>query len=294
MPILEEVTQHEYEPGRPIGVFDSGVGGLTVLKALRQRLPHQDFLYLGDTARVPYGRKPREMVQEFASEVVEFLLKKGVQAVVIACNTASACALPELAERTPIPVWGVIEPGVEAACRMTRTGSVGVIGTKGTIASGAYQKRLEARGLTVWAQACPMFVHLVEEGLADSHEAEMMARYYLGHRPEIDTLILGCTHYPVLYEVIQRVTGDSVALVSSAEVTAEMVKQALLGQTPAANGAAGRITHYVTGDVLAYKHTAETIGGVEGELIPLDVTTLVREQPAVVASQPEETPYRIV
>jgi glutamate racemase len=285
------VTQHEYEPGRPIGVFDSGVGGLTVLKALRQRLPHQDFLYLGDTARVPYGRKPREMVQEFASEVVEFLLKKGVQSVIIACNTASACALPELAERTPIPVWGVIEPGVEAACRMTRTGSVGVIGTKGTIASGAYQKRLEARGLKVWAQACPMFVHLVEEGLADSPEAELMARYYLGHRPEIDTLILGCTHYPVLHEVIQRVTGDSVSLVSSAEVTAEMVKEALM---PKGNGAPGRITHYVTGDVLAYKHTAEVIGGVEGELIPLDVTTLARERPVVVESQPEETPYRIV
>ena len=229
------MTQHEYEPGRPIGVFDSGVGGLTVLKALRQRLPHQDFLYLGDTARVPYGRKPREMVQEFASEVVEFLIGKGVQAVVIACNTASACALPELAERTPAPVWGVIEPGVEAACRMTRSGSVGVIGTKGTIASGAYQKRLEARGLKVWAQACPMFVHLVEEGLADSPEAELMARYYLGHRPQIDTLILGCTHYPVLHEVIQRVTGGSVSLVSSAEVTAEMVKQALM--PAAANGA---------------------------------------------------------
>jgi glutamate racemase len=201
--------------------------------------------------------------------------------------------LPELAERTPIPVWGVIEPGVEAACRMTRTGSVGVIGTKGTIASGAYQKRLEARGLKVWAQACPMFVHLVEEGLANSPEAELMARYYLGHRPEIDTLILGCTHYPVLHDVIQRVTGDSVALVSSAEVTAEMVKEALAGKAPVPDGAPGRITHYVTGDVLAYKHTAEVIGGVEGELIPLDVTTLAREQPTVVDTQPEATPYRV-
>ncbi len=287
------MTHYQYEPGRPIGVFDSGVGGLTVLKALRQRLPYQDFLYLGDTARVPYGRKPREMVQEFAREVVEFLLKKGVQAVVIACNTASASALPELAERTPKPVWGVIEPGVEAACRMTRTGSVGVIGTKGTIASGAYQKRLEARGLKVWAQACPMFVHLVEEGLAESPEAELMAHHYLDLHPNIDTLILGCTHYPVLQHVIQRVVGDAVSLVSSAEVTAEMVKEALAG-TAAPNGATGRITHYVTGDVLAYKHTAEVIGGVEGELIPPDVTTLAREEPAVVGPQPEETPYRIV
>jgi glutamate racemase len=281
--------QHEYEPGRPIGVFDSGVGGLTVLKALRQRLPHQDFLYLGDTARVPYGRKPPEMVQEFAEEVVAFLLDQGVQAVVIACNTASACALPGLAERTPAPVWGVIEPGVEAACRMTRTGSVGVIGTKGTIASGAYQGRLEARGLKVWAQACPMFVHLVEEGLAHSPEAELMARHYLGRHPDIDTLILGCTHYPVLEGVIQQVMGDSVALVSSAEVTAEMVKRALAA-TAAAPDHAGRITHYVTGDVLAYKHTAEVIGGVEGELIPLDVTTLARDP---VEQTPNAPPYRI-
>ena len=138
--------QNNGEPGRPIGVFDSGVGGLTVLKSLRQRLPQQDFLYLGDTARVPYGRKPSAMVQEFAREVLQFLLAQGVQPVVIACNTASACALPELADEAPVPVWGVIEPGVEAACRMTRSGSVGVIGTKGTVASGAYQSRLEARG----------------------------------------------------------------------------------------------------------------------------------------------------
>ncbi len=261
-------------PFRPIGVFDSGVGGLTVLKALRARLPGQDFLYLGDTARVPYGRKPAAMVQEFAREVVAFLIAQGVQAVVIACNTASACALPELAEQSPVPVWGVIDPGVEAACRITRTKSVGVIGTKGTVASGAYQARLEARGLTVWAQACPMFVHLVEEGLSNSPEAEMLARHYLGNHPAIDTLILGCTHYPVLQDVIQRAVGDAVSLVSSAEVTAEMVKQAV---DEAPNGAPGRIVHYVTGDVLAYRHTAEVIGGVEGDMLSLDVTTLSRQ-----------------
>jgi glutamate racemase len=265
----------ETRPTRPIGVFDSGVGGLTVLKSLRQRLPEQDFLYLGDTARVPYGRKPRAMVQEFAREVVEFLLGQGVQAVVIACNTASACALPELAEQSPVPVWGVIEPGVEAASRITKTGSIGVIGTKGTVASGAYQGRLEARGFRVWARACPMFVHLVEEGLADSPEAELLARHYLQDRPDLDTLILGCTHYPVLHDVIQRVVGPEVALVSSAEVTAEMVKRELEGRI-ATHGGPGRIVHFVTGDVLAYKHTAEVIGGVEGDLIPLDVTTLSR------------------
>ncbi len=279
---------------RPIGVFDSGVGGLTVLKALRGRLPDQNFLYLGDTARVPYGRKPKAMVQEFAREVVDFLVEQGVEAVVIACNTASACALPLLSDNAPVPVWGVIEPGVEAACRMTKTRSVGVIGTKGTVASGAYQSRLEARGLRVWARACPMFVHLVEEGLAESAEAELLARHYLSDRPDLDTLILGCTHYPVLAGVIQRVAGDSVSLVSSAEVTAEMVKGALAAGRGKPNGHTGRIVHFVTGDVLAYKHTAEVIGGVEGDLIPLDVTTLAREQPVTVGSRPEEVPYRIV
>ena len=281
------------QPGRPIGVFDSGVGGLTVLKALRHSLPQQDFFYLGDTARVPYGRKPKAMVQEFAREVVEFLLGRGVGAVVIACNTASACALPQLADQTPVPVWGVIEPGVDAASRMTRTGSIGVLGTKGTVASGAYQSRLEARGFRVWAKACPMFVHLVEEGLSDSPEAELLVRHYLADRPELDTLILGCTHYPVLEPVIQRVVGPAVSLVSSAVVTAEMLKRELGAQIPAPDGRTGRIVHYVTGDVLAYKHTAEVIGGVEGELIPLDVTTLSRETPLAPADPATEPSYRV-
>ena len=171
----------------------------------------------------------------------------------------------------PVPVWGVIDPGVEAARRVTRSGRVGVIGTKGTIASGVYQSKLRASGLYVWAQACPMFVHLVEEGLADSTDAEVLARHYLADMPQIDTLILGCTHYPVLVPVIQRVAGAGVTLVSSAEVTAEVVSRAFAGNST--NGA-GRVTHYVTGGVPAYQHTAEVIGGVEGRVIPLDVTRL--------------------
>src|ERR1022692_2256564 len=165
-----------YTLNRPIGIFDSGVGGLTVLKALRRKLPHRDFVYLGDTARVPYGRKPAAMVAEFAYGITEFLRGMGVEGVVIACNTASASALPELAGHFSIPIWGVIEPGVEAAAKLTRTGRVGVIGTKGTIASGAYQRRLEQRGLTVWARACPMLVHIVEEGLATSPECDLLLR----------------------------------------------------------------------------------------------------------------------
>jgi glutamate racemase len=256
----------------PIGVFDSGVGGLTVLGALRRRLPHRNFVYLGDTARVPYGRKPPEMVVEFAHGISDYLCGLGIEGLVVACNTASAVALPSLVERYPVPVWGVIEPGVEAAARATRTGNVGVIGTKGTIGSGAYQKRLEQRGLRPWARACPMLVHVVEEGLAASPEAELLARHYLEGRPAIDTLILGCTHYPLLRDVLQRVAGEEVRLVDSAEVTAEAVSQAF----PAASrpGDGGRVVHFVTGDALAFAHTAAVIGGVAGEIIPLPVTEL--------------------
>ncbi len=257
---------------RGIGVFDSGVGGLTVLQALRRQMPHRDFVYLGDTARVPYGRKPPEMVVGFAAEIADFLCGFGVEGLVVACNTASAVALPHLADHCPVPVWGVIDPGVEAATRVSRTGRVGVIGTKGTIGSGAYQRRLEARGLRAWAQACPMLVHVVEEGLAESPEAELLVRQYLSGRPEIDTLILGCTHYPLLRGVLQRAVGSGVQLVDSAEVTAETVSTAY--EPPPRCPAAGRVVHFVTGDPVAFEHTAAVIGGVSGETIPLSVTEL--------------------
>jgi glutamate racemase len=269
--------------GGPIGIFDSGVGGLTVLKALRRKLPHRDFVYLGDTARVPYGRKPAAMVAEFAYGITEFLRQKGVEGVVIACNTASASALPELAGHFAIPIWGVIEPGVEAAARLTRSGRVGVIGTQGTIASGAYQRRLEQRGLTVWARACPMLVHIVEEGLTGSPECDLLLGHYLGGRAAIDTLILGCTHYPLLHDAIARTVGDSVTLVDSAEALAQAVNANLYanrangGAGPPA-GAPGRIVHFVTGDPLAFAHTAAVIGEVEGEVVPLPVTDLIHLQ----------------
>jgi glutamate racemase len=240
------------------------VGGLTVLDALRRRMPHCDFVYTGDTARAPYGRKSKEMVAEFAREIVDFLCGTGVDGVVIACNTASAAALPEAAERCPVPVWGVIDPGVEAATRATRSGWVGVIGTPATIASGAYQRRLEARGFRVWAQACPMFVHVVEEGLADSLEADTLARHYLTVRPPIDTLILGCTHYPLLREAIARTVGDEVALVDSAESVADRVSATFA--PPPRCFRAGRVVYYVTGDPAVFVHTAGPIAGVEEAL----------------------------
>jgi glutamate racemase len=260
---------------RALGVFDSGVGGLTVLQALRRRLPYLDFVYLGDTARVPYGRKPPEMVVNFAIGIADFLCGMGVEGLVVACNTASAVALPALGERCPVPVWGVIDPGVEAVTRATLTGSVGVIGTKATIASGAYQRRLEARGLHVWAQACPMLVHVVEEGLADSPEAELLVRHYLSGRPEIDALILGCTHYPLLRGVLRRVMGTGVKLVDSAEATADAVSSVI--EPEPGNHHQGRVIHFVTGDPSAFAHTARVIGGIDGETIPLPVTELIAE-----------------
>ncbi len=235
-------------------------------------MPHRDFVYMGDTARVPYGRKPPEMVAEFASSIAGFLCGMGVEGLVVACNTASAVALPKLTRQCPVPVWGVIDPGVEAATRVTRTRSVGVIGTKATIGSRAYQDRLRRRGLRVWARACPMLVHLVEEGLANSPEADLLVRHYLEGRPEIDTLVLGCTHYPLLRRVVQRVAGKTVKLVDSAEVTAERV-EAELGAPPSCF-VQGRILHFVTGDPLAFAHTANVMGGVEGEIVPLPLSEL--------------------
>ena len=220
------------------------------------------------------------MVAEFAYGITEFLREIGVEGVVIACNTASASALPELAGHFSIPIWGVIEPGVEAAGRLTRTGRVGVIGTKGTIASGAYQRRLERRGLTVWAQACPMLVHIVEEGLAGSPECDLLLHHYLDGCAGIDTLILGCTHYPLLHDAIQRVVGDAVTLVDSAEALAQAVNGNLSasGRADPDAGAPGRIVHFVTGDPLAFAHTSEVIGEVAGEVVPLSVTELIRLQ----------------
>jgi glutamate racemase len=237
-----------------IGVFDSGVGGLTVLQALRKRLPQCDFLYVGDTARAPYGRKPAAMVAGYACEIADFLCERGVEAIVVACNTASAVALPELERRCSVPVWGVVDAGVEAATRATRSEHVGVIATQATIASEAYQRRLEARGLRVWARACPMLVHVVEEGLAEAPEADVLVRHYLSGMPEIDTLILGCTHYPLLRGAVRRAVGAGVRLVDSASVTAERVASEVEDR------GAGGVTYYATGDTKAFGHTARMMG----------------------------------
>jgi glutamate racemase len=208
----------------PIGIFDSGIGGLTVARAVRQLLPSESTIYLGDTARVPYGPKSPETVRRYSREILAWLLDQGVKAVVVACNTATAHALDDLQARSPVPVVGVIEPGARAAAAATRTGHVGVIGTAGTIASGAYRRALVARrdDLVVSEQACPLFVPLVEEGWFEHPATDLIAREYLGplRRDGIDILVLGCTHYPMLKPLLGRVMGDEVRLIDSAEETA--------------------------------------------------------------------------
>lgn len=236
---------------RPIGVFDSGVGGLTVLKALLEALPHERMVYLGDTARVPYGTKSAEVVTRYSQKNAEFLLARQIKLLVVACNTASAVALPHLAAHLPVPVVGVIEPGARAAAAATRSGRVGVIGTPGTIRSGAYQAALLAQrnDLQVHSLACPLFVPLAEEGWTHGEVPRLVARSYLGalREAEIDTLVLGCTHYPLLREAISEVLGPAVTLVDSAEATAQVVAARLAAEgLLASRGPAAEHDYFVT------------------------------------------------
>lgn len=217
---------------RPIGVFDSGFGGLTVADALHRRLPHEALLYFGDTARVPYGSKAPETVRRFAREAAKFLLSRDIKLLVIASNTATAHAERVLREELDIPVVGVIQPGAAAAVAATRNGRIGVVGTAGTIASGAYdlavRRRLGENG-RVYAQPCPLFVPLVEEGWTEHPVAAAITAEYLAPLKEVDVdvIVLGCTHYPLLRPVLQTVAGDAVTLVDSGEETAIQVERIL-------------------------------------------------------------------
>jgi glutamate racemase len=214
---------------QPIGVFDSGVGGLTVVRALRQALPAESILYLGDTARLPYGTKSELTVTRYTERNLEFLRQRGVKAVVVACNTASALALPHL--DPPLPTWGVVEPGAARAVAVSRSGRIGVLATESTVLSDAYGeavRRLRPDAEVV-SQPCPLFVPLVEEGWLDDEVVEMVAERYLEpvRAAEVDTVVLGCTHYPLLAPVLGRLLGPEVQLVDSAESVAEMVAAAL-------------------------------------------------------------------
>lgn len=230
---------------QPIGVFDSGVGGLTVFREIARAVPQSPLIYLGDSARVPYGTKSAETVVRYSLEAAKHLLDRGIGMLVVACNTATAAALPVLQSKLSIPVIGVIEPGARAAVERT-AGRVGVIATEGTVRSKAYTRAIKALNpaVEVIEVAAPLFVPLAEEGWANTHVAREVAEIYLEPLIDagIDTLVLGCTHYPILRGTIERVVGDKVQIVDSAETTAKCVKEA----APASTGARPRYQFLVT------------------------------------------------
>ena len=215
----------------PIGVFDSGVGGLTVVREIMRQIPNEKIIYFGDTARVPYGNKSKETVTRFSKQIARFLQTHQVKTIVVACNTASAYAIEELEAELDIPVIGVVKPGARMAVDMTRNGKIGVIATEGTIGSGLYTKYIKSlrEDAVIYGKACPLFVPLVEEGLWQDPVTVEIARRYLNELIDldIDTLILGCTHYPLIRSVIGQVMGDEVTLVNPAYETAIALKKLL-------------------------------------------------------------------
>jgi glutamate racemase len=215
----------------PIGIFDSGVGGLTVYRALHERLPNERFVYLGDTARVPYGTKSLATVERYAVENSRFLAAHGIKLLVVACNTASALALPAIRAAIKVPVMGVIEPGSRAAVEIAQGANIGVIATEATVQSHAYAKAIASMGATgqVIERACPLFVSLAEEGWADSDVTRIVACDYLSefHKTTLGALVLGCTHYPILRDVISETVGREITLIDSGEATARDVESLL-------------------------------------------------------------------
>ncbi len=236
----------------PVGIFDSGIGGLTVVHEMLRQLPHESIIYFGDTARVPYGPKSPDTVRRYSREIATFLRDQGVKSIVIACNTATAHALGALREEMDMPVIGVVEPGARAAVAATERGHIGVIGTAGTIKSGAYERAIRALdpNVQITARACPLFVPLVEEGWTDHEATRSIAREYLQPMLEadIDTLVLGCTHYPLLKPLLHGVLGPDVRLIDSAEETAAETARTLEAAGLAADATAKPVHRFVASD----------------------------------------------
>lgn len=228
------MNRQEERNNCPIGVFDSGVGGLTVAREIMRQLPNERIVYFGDTARVPYGSKSKETVTRFSRQIVRFLRTQKVKAIVAACNTASACALDELEHEVDIPIIGVVKPGARAAIEATKNGRIGVIGTEATINSGIYNRYIEQNdsSVKIIGKACPLFVPLVEEGLWEDPVTDEIARRYLTELidSDIDTLMLGCTHYPLIRSTVGRIMGEQVTLVNPAYETARELKKLLLSK----------------------------------------------------------------
>lgn len=256
-----------------VGVFDSGIGGLTVAHEVIRQLPHESVIYFGDTARVPYGPKSPDTVRRYSREIARFLCDQGVKGIVIACNTATAHALSVLRDEFDMPVIGVVEPGARAAVAATRSGNVGVIGTVGTIKSGAYERAIRALNpdVLITARACPLFVPLVEEGWMEHDATRLVAREYLEPlvAADIDTLVLGCTHYPLLKPLLREVLGSGVCLIDSAEETAAETARTLAGTGLAAPDAAQPTYRFIASDdplqflQLGQRFLGGTIEGVE-------------------------------
>ena len=250
----------------PIGIFDSGVGGLTVFKEVISLLPGEDIIYLGDTARVPYGTRSPQTVIKYSQEITRFLLRQGIKLLVVACNTSSAVSLPSLQQQNEIPVIGVIEPGARRTAEMTQNKRVGVIGTEGTVKSRAYEQAIQRidEGITVITRACPLFVPLAEEGWVDNQVARLTTQSYLRPLCEeaIDTLVLGCTHYPLLEGIIREIMGEGVCLVNSAKETAKEVKKVLHEEKLVTHKQKnGSYTFYVTDNAERFIHVGEKFLG---------------------------------
>lgn len=261
------ITQDRACKDAPIGVFDSGVGGLTVVREIMRQIPNERIVYFGDTARVPYGSKSKDTVTRYSRQIAHFLETQHVKTIVVACNTASAYALEELEKEIDIPMIGVVKPGAKAAVEATRNGKIGVIATEGTIGSKIYSQYINNlnREATVIGKACPLFVPLVEEGLLQDPVTDEIARRYLAELKDIgiDTLILGCTHYPLIRETVGKIMGEEVTLVNPAYETARELKELLashnlLNESPMELGNSGH-SFYVSDAAEKFKNFANSI-----------------------------------
>jgi glutamate racemase len=271
------------EKEKPIGVFDSGIGGLTVVKRLSSVLPKESIVYFGDTARVPYGSKSNATVIDYSIQNTNFLLHKNVKAVVVACNTASSIAIPELKKRFSVPIIGVILPGADSAYKETKNGRIGVIGTRATISNAAYSNAIKEIGknIEVFEKACPLFVPITEEGWTHHKATYEIAEEYLKElrEKEIDTLVLGCTHYPILADVIQDVIGKNVKLIDSGIATAEVVRNEISRIGLETNSAVpGNLDLYVSDIPTTFKQVAELFLGKKiNEVIKVDTDELAKK-----------------
>jgi glutamate racemase len=271
------------EKEKPIGVFDSGIGGLTVVKRLASVLPKESIVYFGDTARVPYGSKSNSTVVEYSIQNTNFLLHKNVKAVVVACNTASSIAIPDLREKFNVPVIGVILPGADMASRETKNRRVGVIGTRATISNKAYSKAIKEidNKIEVFEKSCPLFVPIAEEGWTHHKATYEIAEEYLKElrEKEIDTLVLGCTHYPILADVIQDVIGKNVKLIDSGIATAEVVRNEINRIGLETNSdVLGNLDLYVSDIPTTFKQVAELFLGQKiNDVLKVDIEELAQK-----------------